>query len=105
MPNLPVTFYLSQGRDVARLRELDPDVDLDAFRKGEFIWVAQTYLRLRAAGHPVEFSATVPEKSTGTITRGGFPSAASLATTARSAGNEMCPVVGSTSASAGAPPA
>jgi hypothetical protein len=61
-PALPVVFYLSEERDVARLRELDPDRDLDAFRPGEFSWVAQTYLRLRAAGHPVELRATVPDR-------------------------------------------
>ena len=33
---LPVVFYLSEERDVARLRSLDPDRDLDAFRPGEF---------------------------------------------------------------------
>ncbi len=59
---LPVVFYLSEERDVASLRDLDPDHDLDAFRPGEFSWVAQTYLRLRAAGHPVELSATLPER-------------------------------------------
>ncbi|MDQ1348401.1 MAG: hypothetical protein QG573_1775 [Acidobacteriota bacterium] len=60
---LPVVFYLSEERDVARLRDLDPDRDLDAFRPGEFSWVAQTYLRLRAAGHPVELTATLPERA------------------------------------------
>lgn len=59
---LPVVFYLSEERDAARLRELDPDRDLSAFRPGEFSWVAQTYLRLRAAGHPVELRATVPDR-------------------------------------------
>ena len=43
---LPVLFYLSEESDVARLRDLDPDRDLDAFRPGEFSWVAQTYLCL-----------------------------------------------------------
>lgn len=61
-PTLPVVFYLPEERDVARLRDLDPDRDLDAFRPGEFSWVAQTYLRLRAAGHPVELSATLPDR-------------------------------------------
>ena len=59
---LPVVFYLSEERDVLRLRDVDPDRDLDAFRSGEFSWVAQTYLRLRAAGHPVELSANLPDR-------------------------------------------
>ena len=42
------------------VRSLDPDVDFDAFRVGERAWVAQTYLRLRQAGWPVELSSTAP---------------------------------------------
>lgn len=57
---LPVTFYLDEGGDLAALRRLDPDRDLDSFRVGERSWVVQTYLRLRQAGHPVELSAEAP---------------------------------------------
>ncbi len=57
---LPVRFYLADEPDVARLSRLDPDADHDAFRPGELSWVAQTFLRLRGAGYPVELSSTPP---------------------------------------------
>ncbi len=60
LPALPVTFYLAGEPDLARLSRLDPDADHEAFRPGELSWVAQTFLRLRAAGYPVELSATPP---------------------------------------------
>jgi hypothetical protein len=60
--NLPVTFFLAGEPDIDVLRRLDPDADYDAFRPGERSWVAQTYLRLRAAGWPVELSSTLPER-------------------------------------------
>ncbi|MEO8276175.1 MAG: hypothetical protein ABI639_08135 [Thermoanaerobaculia bacterium] len=59
---LPVTFYLAGEPDLARVERLDPDVDLDDFRIGERSWVAQTYLRLRAAGYPATLSSKVPAR-------------------------------------------
>lgn len=61
LPSLPVTFYLAGELDIAGISRLDPDDDHDAFRPGELSWVAQTYLRLRAAGYPVALSSTPPE--------------------------------------------
>jgi hypothetical protein len=57
----PVTFFLAGEPDLDAARRLDPDRDLHAFRRGEFSWVVQTYLRLRAAGYPVELSSTPPD--------------------------------------------
>lgn len=61
-PSLPVTFYLAGQTDIAGISQLDPDSDHDAFRPGELSWVAQTYLRLRAAGYPVALASTPPER-------------------------------------------
>jgi hypothetical protein len=56
-----VTFFLSGENDIERLRRLDPDRDSSEFSLGERGWILQTYLRLAAAGHPVELSARPPE--------------------------------------------
>lgn len=58
--DLPVTFYLAGQPDLGSIERLDPDADHDAFRPGELSWVAQTYLRLRNAGHPVALASTAP---------------------------------------------
>lgn len=60
-PALPVTFYLAGEPDLAGISRLDPDSDHQAFRPGELSWVAQTFLRLRAAGHPVALAGEAPE--------------------------------------------
>lgn len=57
---MSVTFFLPLESDLAALRRLDPDRDPAPFARGEHAWVLQTYLRLRAAGHPVELAATPP---------------------------------------------
>jgi hypothetical protein len=45
------------GRDPA---ELDPDRDWNVFGTGQYIWILQTFLRLRDAGASVELVATAP---------------------------------------------
>lgn len=57
-----MTFYLPdrgalRGRDVAAL---DPDRDWDLFGTGLYVWILQTFLRLRAAGAPVDLTESVP---------------------------------------------
>ncbi|MEO8195143.1 MAG: hypothetical protein ABI689_00310 [Thermoanaerobaculia bacterium] len=57
---LPVTFYVAEPADLTRVSRLDPDRDQALLRSGELAWVVQTYLRLRAAGYPVELAASPP---------------------------------------------
>lgn len=59
---VPVTFYLAGEPNVLALARLDPDTDHDAFRPGELSWVAQTFLRLRAHGFPVQLAASAPQE-------------------------------------------
>ena len=54
------TFYMPGERDLETLRRLDPERDADRFNRGHSVWILQTYLRLAAAGHPVEFSDQPP---------------------------------------------
>ncbi len=61
-PLLPVTFFLADSPDIPFLSQLDPETDYAAFRPGELSWTAQTFLRLRAAGHPVELAAEAPAR-------------------------------------------
>jgi hypothetical protein len=49
-----VRFLLPGEGDLDALRALDPDRDFERFKRGECAWVLQTYLRLAAAGKPVE---------------------------------------------------
>lgn len=49
-----VRFLLPGEGDLDELRALDPDRDVERFKRGECAWVLQTYLRLAAAGQPVE---------------------------------------------------
>lgn len=49
-----VRFLLPSEGDLDALRALDPDRDFERFKRGECAWVLQTYLRLAAAGKPVE---------------------------------------------------
>jgi hypothetical protein len=51
-----VTFYLPGEPDPGALRLLDPDRDWREFKRGERMWVLQTYLRLVRAGHLAELS-------------------------------------------------
>jgi hypothetical protein len=51
-----VTFFLPGEGDLERLRGVDPDSDAHEFVTGERVWILQTYLRLAAAGHPVELA-------------------------------------------------
>ena len=55
-----VTFFLPNEPDLEGLRRLDPDRELAPFVRGERAWILQTFLQLRAAGHPVELAATPP---------------------------------------------
>jgi hypothetical protein len=59
---LPVSFFLAERIDIRAVSSLDPDRDLGYFRRGEWSWVVQTFLRLRAAGYPVELTNTAPER-------------------------------------------
>jgi hypothetical protein len=56
-----VTFFLAGDDDLRATRDLNPDRDLGHFRRGEWSWVVQTFLRLRLAGYPVDLSNTSPE--------------------------------------------
>jgi hypothetical protein len=58
----PVVFFLADEPDIDTIRTLDPDRDPDQFRVGERSWIAQTYLRLRSAGWPVDLSDRPPER-------------------------------------------
>lgn len=49
-----VAFFLPHEPDLDRLSRLDPDRDWREFARGERAWILQTYLRLKAAGEPVE---------------------------------------------------
>jgi hypothetical protein len=51
-----VTFFLPGEPDLDRLRGVDPDCDAHELVTGERVWILQTYLRLAAAGHPVDLS-------------------------------------------------
>ena len=56
-----VRFLLPEEGDLELLRALDPDRDFERFKRGECAWVLQTYLRLAAAGKPVELTDRPPE--------------------------------------------
>ena len=56
-----VRFLLPEEGDLELLRALDPDRDFERFKRGECAWVLQTYLRLAAAGKPVELTDRLPE--------------------------------------------
>ncbi len=49
-----VRFLLPGEGDLDALRAIDPDREFERFKRGECAWVLQTYLRLAAAGKPVE---------------------------------------------------
>jgi hypothetical protein len=55
-----VSFLLPDERDLASLGRLDPDRDHEQLKRGERAWVLQTYLRLAAAGWPVELTGEPP---------------------------------------------
>ncbi len=55
-----VSFLLPGESDLAGLLGLDPDRDHELFKRGERAWVLQTYLRLAAAGRPVELTGAPP---------------------------------------------
>ena len=59
--SMRVTFCFP-APDLPRLAALDPDRDWTRFQHGEEAWVLATYLRLRAAGAPVELAATPPTR-------------------------------------------
>jgi len=59
----PVRFFLADSEDeLARLAGLDPDRDWRELQTGERAWVLQSFLRLRAAGRPVELVDRAPER-------------------------------------------
>jgi hypothetical protein len=57
-----VSFYLPDQRALNGVdpETLDCDRDWDVFGTGVYVWVLQTFLRLRAAGAPVRLSQTSP---------------------------------------------
>lgn len=55
-----VRFLLPGEGDLDELRALDPDRDLERFKRGECAWILQTFLRLAAAGRPVELVDSPP---------------------------------------------
>ncbi|HKI87286.1 MAG TPA: glycosyltransferase [Thermoanaerobaculia bacterium] len=57
---MKVTFYLPGEQELGSLAEIDPDQDPAPFALGERAWILQTYLRLRAAGQPVELAGSPP---------------------------------------------
>lgn len=57
----PIAFYLPEQREVARLKSADMDHDWQVFSTGVQVWIGQTYLRLAAAGYPVELRSTPPD--------------------------------------------
>jgi hypothetical protein len=50
----PIGFYLPADEPHAELARLDPDRDWVELQRGDRAWILQTYLRLAAAGLPVE---------------------------------------------------
>lgn len=58
----PVRFFLADEPDLDAVKALDPDRDVAEFTNGERTWIAQTYLRLRAAGYPVELVHLPPDR-------------------------------------------
>jgi hypothetical protein len=55
-----VVFFLPERMDLDQLSGLDPDRDWRRLVTGEHAWILQTFLRLRAAGHPVELRSAPP---------------------------------------------
>ncbi len=60
MGSLPVVFLFPEGE--AGLAGIDVDRDWRFFGSGLRAWVAQTYLRLREAGHPVSVAPDAPSE-------------------------------------------
>ena len=58
----PVTFFLAGEPDLAALRGLDPEAGWRELVRGERAWILQTYLRLSAAGRPVELAGDLPRE-------------------------------------------
>lgn len=51
---MDVTFFLHGEPHLEALKRLDPDRDHREFQTGERVWILQTCLRPRAAGHAIE---------------------------------------------------
>lgn len=65
MRSLPVTFFYPYPDELDALSNIDFDDNLFWSHEGKErrrAWILQTYLRLRAAGHPVEISDQLPER-------------------------------------------
>ncbi len=56
-----VRFYLPPSAALPDLDAIDPDRDWHLLVRGEHVWITQTFLRLRTAGHPVELVTRPPE--------------------------------------------
>jgi hypothetical protein len=57
-----VTFFLAGHGPTERIEALVPDRDWREFVVGEMAWIAQTFLRLARAGHPVRLSDACPRE-------------------------------------------
>jgi len=65
MSPLPVTFFYPFPDELASLTDIDLEDPLFWSHEGKGrrrAWILQTYLRLRAAGHPVTISDTLPNE-------------------------------------------
>ena len=59
----PVSFYLPGRQALAGIdpQSLDPDRDWTVFGTGVYVWILQTYVRLRVAGAPVQLVERPPD--------------------------------------------
>ena len=80
------TFFLPGEDDLEGLRRLDPDRDVHELVTGERVWILQTYLRLAAAGQPVELADRPPETESSSFTPSRSSAAAALVAMGR-----LCP--------------
>lgn len=61
MRQTSVTFYMPRVSNIRELDSIDPDRDWHYFRRGEFGWTAQTYIRLRNASYNVAANNVAPK--------------------------------------------
>jgi hypothetical protein len=59
---MDIAFFIDDPMPLAKLETLDPDRDWREFVRGERVWILQSFLRLRAAGHPVRLVDTPPSE-------------------------------------------
>ena len=61
--DLTVSFYLPGRQAIAGIdpQSLDPDRDWEVFGTGVYVWILQTFVRLRIAGAPVQLVERPPD--------------------------------------------